>query len=366
MVRSRKTSAEEETCPAVWSRHDGDGMPLLMCSVGEHFAGGCNSVVTMRSLVLLASLAGCASAQLPEIYTQVDRIVFVVPDVDKAVAAWKTSGAVEIFGKQTAEFEAEYRGRTSSSSVYFAAGRFGDVIANWMQPVSGNNAFADFLKTHGPGVFALLHRVPSRSELDAEVARMKSLDVAVLQTGPMGDDDSRYALFDTRREGKYTLGIYYQQQSPPPAPASARKVTQFAFIVHDEKPVAKYWARLGWPDMSITRPELNALDYRGKPGDFKARLGWMRHGRVAYEWIMPEKGPSSWQDHLDKHGEGIHHLAFNVDDMDRSIRDWKQNGFDVAMSGGWGEPGKKGSGRFAYIDTQAASGLDVELLWNQR
>src|SRR5918998_912778 len=148
----------------------------------------------MRSLILLVSLAACASAELPGMYTRVDRIVFVVPDVDKAVAAWKTSGAVEIFGKQTAEFEAEYRGRTSPSSVYFAAGRFGDVIANWMQPVSGTNAFADFLKTHGPGVFALLHRVASPSDLDAEVARMKGLNVAVLQRGRMGDDDSRYVL----------------------------------------------------------------------------------------------------------------------------------------------------------------------------
>ena len=320
----------------------------------------------MKTLVLMASLAASASAQLPGIYTQVDRIVFVVPDVDKALAAWKASSAVEVFGKQTAEFEAEYRGRVSSSNVYFAAGRFGDVIANWMQPVSGTNAFSEFLKAHGPGVFALLHRVASPSDLDAEVARMKGLNVGVLQSGPMGDDDSRYVLFDTQPEGKYILGIYYQRESPPPPPASARKVTQFAFIVRDEKPVAKYWAKLGWPDMSITQPDLNSLEYRGKPGDFKARLGWMRHGKVAYEWIMPEKGPSTWQDHLDKHGEGIHHLAFSVDDMDRAISDWKQSGFGVAMSGGWGEPGKKGSGRFAYIDTQSAGGLDIELLWNQR
>ena len=27
---------------------------------------------------------------------------------------------------------------------------------------------------------------------------------------------------------------------------------------------------------------------------------------------------------------------------------------------------ERGYGRFAYIDTQAAGGLDIELLWNQR
>jgi hypothetical protein len=320
----------------------------------------------MKTLLLLASLAACAWAQLPEFYKQVDRIVFVVPDVDKALAAWKPSGVVEVFTAETADFHAEYQGRQTQSSIRFAAGRFGDAIANWVQPVSGSNAFTDFLKRHGPGLFALMHRVGSTADLDAEVERMKRLNVAVLQRGPMGDDGSRYVLFDTQSEGKYTLGIYYQPQTPEAAPASARKLTQYAFIVRDEVPVSKYWAKLGWPEMSVTHPELRALEYRGKPGDFKARLGWMRHGKVVYEWIVPEKGPSTWHDHLDKHSEGVHHLAFNVDDMDRAIAEWKQAGYPPIMAGAWGEAGKKGSGRFAYVDTQAAGGIDIELLWNYR
>jgi hypothetical protein len=36
------------------------------------------------------------------------------------------------------------------------------------------------------------------------------------------------------------------------------------------------------------------------------------------------------------------------------------------MSGAWGERGKKGYGRFAYMDTQAAGGIDIELLWNYK
>ena len=320
----------------------------------------------MRALALLASLAVVAPAQLPTFYTQVDRIVFVVPDVDKALAAWKPSGIVQVFDTQTADFEAEYRGTRSHSSVRFAAGRFGDVVANWLQPVSGTNAFTEFLKSHGPGVFAIMHQVGSTADLDAEVARMAALGVSVLQRGPMGDDGSRYVLFATHAEGKYTVGIYYQPQTLPPAPATARKVTQFAFIVRDEAPVAKYWAKLGWPEMTVTHPELHALEYRGKPASFRSRLGWMRHGKVVYEWVVPENGPSTWHDHLERHGEGVHHVAFNVADMDRAIGEWQQGGYSCVMGGAWGETGKRGYGRFAYIDTQAAGGLDIELLWTQR
>jgi 4-hydroxyphenylpyruvate dioxygenase-like putative hemolysin len=92
----------------------------------------------------------------------------------------------------------------------------------------------------------------------------------------------------------------------------------------------------------------------------------MRHGKVVYEWIIPEKGPSTWHDHLDKHGEGVHHIALNVDDMDKAIAEWKQAGYEYVMGGAWGEAGKPGSGRFAYVDAQRASGIDVELLWNYR
>src|SRR5688572_17294520 len=165
----------------------------------------------MRLMFLLGSLAAIGSAQLPEFYKQVDRIVFVVPDVEQALAGWKASGAVEVFDVRPAEFRAEYRGQHSTSVVRFGVGRFGDVIANWIQPVSGSNAFTEFLEKHGPGVFALMHRVDGIDALNAEVTRMGVLGAKVLQRGPMGDDDSRYALFDTEPGGKYTIGIYYQQ-----------------------------------------------------------------------------------------------------------------------------------------------------------
>jgi hypothetical protein len=51
--------------------------------------------------------------------------------------------------------------------------------------------------------------------------------------------------------------------------------------------------------------------------------------------------------------------------MDKAISAMRAQGFLVAQSGGWGEAGKPGSGRFAYMDTDALGGLTVELLWSQ-
>ena len=36
------------------------------------------------------------------------------------------------------------------------------------------------------------------------------------------------------------------------------------------------------------------------------------------------------------------------------------------MSGGWGEEGKPGSGKFAYVDTEEFGGESIELLWSYK
>jgi hypothetical protein len=48
------------------------------------------------------------------------------------------------------------------------------------------------------------------------------------------------------------------------------------------------------------------------------------------------------------------------------VRSWKTLGFEVSQSGAWGEKGKPGSGRFAYVDTDAIGGVTIELLWNYK
>jgi NAD(P)-dependent dehydrogenase (short-subunit alcohol dehydrogenase family) len=69
------------------------------------------------------------------------------------------------------------------------------------------------------------------------------------------------------------------------------------------------------------------------------------------------------EDFLKEHGEGFHHLGFNVSDMDASLAALQSRGLDVTMSGGWNVNGHEG--RFAYLDTYKHGGVTVELLWNK-
>lgn len=319
--------------------------------------------------LLLASLAVWpALGQLPDFYKTVHRMSWVVSDLDRTTQGWRKLGFVELRDPVEVELpEVQYRGRPAAVKVRVASGFLGDVRVDWIQPLGGQNAYTDFLKEHGDGVFSLLHRVPALDSLDQELERLRGLGVGVLQRGTLADGSVQYAYLDTAARGKYVLGLVCLppglEDQPPP---SAVKISQFALVARDPKTVSAFWEKLGFPAMTFTHGATRDPRYRGKPGQFDQELGWQRHGRVPYEWILSLKGPNVYEDHLKVHGEGIQHLGLPVEDMDKAVGEWGKAGFAVAQSGAWGEEGKKGSGRFAYLDTDSIGGLTIELLWSFR
>jgi len=96
------------------------------------------------------------------------------------------------------------------------------------------------------------------------------------------------------------------------------------------------------------------------------RPGWQRHAQMPCGRIQPLRGPNVNEDHMARHGEGFHHLAFDVEDMDAAIRRGESLGYPATMSGGRGERRKARSGRFANVDSHAIGGTDIELLWHHR
>jgi hypothetical protein len=256
--------------------------------------------------------------------------------------------------------------------VKVAAGRLGNIQVRWIQPVGGRNAYADFLAKHGSGVFSLVHRVPTLEALKAEIRRLEGLRVRVLEEGEVSSalGSVSYAYMDTEREGKYSLGLIYisdpkGSEMPAQAPMDL-KLSQYAFVVRDPRRVSAFWQKLGFPEMSFTHGPMRDLFHRGSKGKFDQELGWQRHGEIVYEWILPLQGPTVYEEHLKKHGEGFHHLAFDTGDIDGVTARWKELGFPPTQSGAWGTPGKSGSGRFSYSDTDSIGGIAVEFLWNLR
>jgi catechol 2,3-dioxygenase-like lactoylglutathione lyase family enzyme len=296
---------------------------------------------------------------------------WVVKDLDRVKAGWGKLGfAAQDLGEMTVG--GSYRGQTGSVGFRIAQARLAGADVVWIQPLEGESAFSEHLARQGEGVVSINYAVASREALDAEVARLAGLGVGVLQGGEVVTPAGGLTVvhMDTAAEGHYVLGLVLGEAPRPTAEAPPTpfplKLSQYALVVRSLEKVSDYWARLGFPAMEITHGPLSDLVYRGRPGQFDQKLGWHRHGTVTWEWIEPLAAPTVYEDFLKEHGEGFHHLAFDVPDMDAANASWESLGVPIVQSGAWGEKGKRGSGRFAYAATDAFGGVTTEFLWNFR
>lgn len=139
------------------------------------------------------------------------------------------------------------------------------------------------------------------------------------------------------------------------------KVIQLAFIVNNlEAGIDHYRQIFGlttWEIYTITPPSLHNLRYHGIPGEFSMRqaVALSKDG-MQYELIQPLTGPSIYQDFLNLHGEGLHHIACEyTGNFDEAISRFFQIGIAPIMQGNWGEI------RFAYMDTEKKIGTCVEI-----
>lgn len=98
--------------------------------------------------------------------------------------------------------------------------------------------------------------------------------------------------------------------------------------------------------------------YYGEPGDFSARMAFTELGTVELELIQPLEGNSIWADFLRDHGEGIHHIRFNVPDIQPVLGYLAGHGIQPAQMGSGIRPGTT----WANFDTQSRVGFVIEAM----
>lgn len=87
-----------------------------------------------------------------------------------------------------------------------------------------------------------------------------------------------------------------------------------------------------------------------------SQCGFTMPGGFIVELIMPDEGPSAWNDHLREHGDGLHHLAYLVKDLDAVVERCEANGMTKVQTGDF--PG----GHYAYVDGRSFVGTFLELM----
>jgi methylmalonyl-CoA/ethylmalonyl-CoA epimerase len=137
-------------------------------------------------------------------------------------------------------------------------------------------------------------------------------------------------------------------------------LAQVAVVVHDIEEMSRRYAAvfgLPVPEIIVTQPGLEAAQtYRGEPSSAQCKLAFFKLGQVELELIEPLGGPSTWQEALDKNGEGFHHIAFWVEGMQRSVDFLRTQGIDMVQRG------DMDGGQYVYMDAEARLGVTIELL----
>ncbi len=100
----------------------------------------------------------------------------------------------------------------------------------------------------------------------------------------------------------------------------------------------------------------------GEEVDLDFNLVFAYSGGLQIE-LFEEKSQKAaiYKDHLDEHGQGIHHLGFYIGDMDAKLKIAKQMGLEILIESQFKTAGG-GSVRFAYLDTRQQCGIILELI----
>jgi methylmalonyl-CoA/ethylmalonyl-CoA epimerase len=108
-----------------------------------------------------------------------------------------------------------------------------------------------------------------------------------------------------------------------------------------------------WPN----RPESKYF-FRGKEEQIKIRQAFTQVGPLELELIQPLEGEkNAYYEFLEQKGGGIHHVLFEVEDMDKTVQNLAAHQVQVLQAGTGIRPGT----RWTLLDTQALVGFLLEL-----
>lgn len=149
----------------------------------------------------------------------------------------------------------------------------------------------------------------------------------------------------------------------PAAGIPNKILTQVCIIVRDcEATAARFRDILGFnlpTEFQVTLlHDHTRATYYGQPTDARAKLIAVDMNNLQFELLEPLDAPSEWKDYLDRHGEGIHHVAFFVPKTEPAAQSLQDYGYVITQQGLF--TGQ--TGMYTYLDTDKDLGVVVELL----
>jgi len=132
--------------------------------------------------------------------------------------------------------------------------------------------------------------------------------------------------------------------------------------IRDIDKTVEYYQSLGigtfQPEFLFKSSNFADFTVNGKPPDtiVELRIRYVQIGPFQLELIQPVEGESPQKEFLNSRGDGIDHIAYTVDDLDKETDKLTKKGIKVIFSG------KRQTGGFAYFDTRKVGNVIIELM----
>jgi methylmalonyl-CoA/ethylmalonyl-CoA epimerase len=138
------------------------------------------------------------------------------------------------------------------------------------------------------------------------------------------------------------------------------RVHHIGTVVEDiDEGIRYYSSNFGLGPFNIIDHSRKGAYIRGRIGDYRIKQAFAKMGQTLLELNQVVEGRPIQQEFLERNGEGVHHLGFVVDDLDKELARFQKKGFSVIQS--YSSP--HGGVRFAFLDTEKVGGLTFELVW---
>ncbi len=144
-------------------------------------------------------------------------------------------------------------------------------------------------------------------------------------------------------------------------PINPNGFIQICIVVRDIEAAAEKWAQA----LGVDKPEIRAshleggenYTYRGKPVSCDLLVANIPMNGFVLELHQPTGGPSTFQEFLDKHGNGVHHIGFETgENRDAVIQHLEALGFDTNRTMGI-YPGSS----WTIADTEDVLGVNLNI-----
>ncbi len=134
------------------------------------------------------------------------------------------------------------------------------------------------------------------------------------------------------------------------------KPHHICIVVQDINKTKGYYESIGigpwleYPPL-VEYTKLNVID---ENGFFDCRFVYTKIGDLQLQLVQPGEGKTIYKEFLEKKGEGVFHIGFEVDDIDIADKQLAENGLKILASGRRDD----GSG-FSYYDTRQHAGVTL-------